>query len=70
MMDEGLREQARESKREISFACNAIMYEQYVSLYCIVGPICRGSNGCVRAPLRYKREAPAVHRGLQTHKLS
>ena len=50
-MDEGLREQARESKREISFACDAIMYEQYVSLYCIVGPTCRGSNGCVRAPL-------------------
>ena len=51
MMDEGLREQARESKREISFACDAIMYEQYVSLYYIVGPTCRGSNGCVRAPL-------------------
>jgi hypothetical protein len=62
MMDEGLREQARESKREISFACDAIMYEQYVILYCIVGPTCRGSNGCVRAPLRYKREALAVHR--------
>ena len=61
-MDEGLREQARESKREISFACDAIMYEQYVSLYCIVGPTCRGSNGCVRAPLRYKREALDVHR--------
>ena len=62
MMDEGLREQARESKREISFACDAMMYEQYVRLYCIVGPTCRGSNGCVRAPLRYKREALAVHR--------
>ena len=62
MMDEGLREQARESKREISLACDAIMYEQYVILYCIVGPTCRGSNGCVRAPLRYKREALAVHR--------
>ena len=33
MMDEGLREQARESKREISFACDAIMYEQYVILH-------------------------------------
>ena len=32
------------------------------TLYCIVGPTCRGPNGCVRAPLRYKREAPAVHR--------
>ena len=36
---------------EISFACNAIMYEQYIILYCIVGPICRGPNGHVRASL-------------------
>ena len=62
MMDEGLREQARESKREISFACDAIMYEQYVILYYIIGPTCRGPNSCVRTPLRYKREALAVHR--------
>ena len=62
LMDEGLREQARESKEEISFACEAIMYEQYVILYYIVGPTCRGSNSCVRTPLRYKREVPAVHR--------
>ena len=61
MMDEGLREQARESKRKISFACDAIMHEQCVRLYYIVGPTCRGSNDCVRAPLRYKREALAVH---------
>ena len=61
-MDEGLREQARESKRKISFACDAIMHEQCVRLYYIVGPTCRGSNDCVRAPLRYKREALAVHR--------
>ena len=67
MMDGGLREQARESKRKISFACDAIMHEQYVRLYYIVGPTCRGSNDCVRAPLRYKREALAVHKGnLQT----
>ena len=46
-MDEGLREHARESKREISFACDAIMYEQYVILYCIIGPIYRGPNGHV-----------------------
>ena len=65
-MDEGLREQARESKREISFACDAIIYEQYVILYCIVGPTCRGPNGCVRAPLRYKREAFAAHRTSKT----
>ena len=62
MMDGGLREQASESKREISFACNAIMYEHPVILYRIVGPTCRGSNSRVRAPLRYKREALAVHR--------
>ena len=60
-MDEGLREQARESKRGISFACDAIMYEQYVILYYIIGPTCRGPNSCVRAPLRYKREAFTVH---------
>ena len=65
-MDEGHREQARESKREISYACDAIMYEQYVILYCNVGPTCRGPNSCVRTPLRYKREVPAVHRTIST----
>ena len=50
------------AQREISFACDAIMYEQYVILYYIVGPTCRGPNSCVRAPLRYKREALAVHK--------
>ena len=70
-MDEGLREQTRESKREISFACDAIMYEQYVILYYHIGPTCRGPNSCVRAPLRYKREALAVHGGSpDRHKLS
>ena len=67
MVDEEHQEQAKESRGEISFACDAIMHEQYVILYCIVGPTCRGSNGCVRAPLRYKREAFGVHkRDLQT----
>ena len=67
MMNKGLREQARESKEEISFACEAIMYEQYVILYYIVGPTCWGPNSCVRAPLRDKREAFGVHkRDLQT----
>ena len=43
------------------------MYEQYAILYYNVGPTCRGPNSCVRAPLRYKREAFALHRGyLQT----
>ena len=65
MVDEGLQEQAKESRGEISFACDAIMYEQYVILYYNIGPTCRGPNSCVRAPLRYKREALAVHRHLQ-----
>ena len=51
MMSEGLQEQAKESRREISIACNAIMYGQYVILYYIVGLTCRGPNSCVRAPL-------------------
>ena len=66
MVDEELQEQAKESRGEISFACDAIMYEQYVILYYDIGPTCRGPNSCVRAPLRYKREALAVHRGIQT----
>ena len=70
-MDEGLREQARESKIEISFACDAIMNEQYVILYYNVGPTCRRPNSCVRAPLRYKREALTVYRpSPDRHKLS
>ena len=47
----GLQEQARESRREISFACDVIMYEQYVILNYIVGPTCRGPNSHVRASL-------------------
>ena len=56
----------KESRREISITCNAIIYGQYVTLYYIVGPTCRGPNSCVRAPLRYKREALAVHKDIQT----
>ena len=48
-------------QREISFACDAIMYEQYAILYYNVGPTCRGPNSCVCAPLRYKGEVLAVH---------
>ena len=61
MLNGGFQEQARKSRNEITFVCNAIMYEQYVILYYIIGPTCRGPNSCVRAPLRYKREALAVH---------
>ena len=42
---------ARKSRNEISVACNAIMSVQYVILYYIVGPTCRGLNGHVRASL-------------------
>ena len=64
MVDEELQEQAKESRGEISFACDAIMYEQYVILYYNIGPTCRGPNSCVRAPLRYKREALTMHREI------
>ena len=42
-------------------------YEQYVILYYIVGPTCRGPNSHVRVPLRYKREMLAVHNKLSRH---
>ena len=43
-------------------------YEQYIILYYIVGPTCRGPNGHVRVPLRYKRETLVVHyKPEQTH---
>ena len=51
MLNGGFQEQARKSRKEISFACDAIMYEQYVILYYIVGPTCRGPSSYVRASL-------------------
>ena len=41
----------KESRRVISFAFDAIMYEQYVILHYIVGPTCREPNSHVRASL-------------------
>ena len=38
-------------EREIPFACDAIMYEQYIMLYYIAGPTCRGPSSHVRASL-------------------
>ena len=72
MLNGGFQEQARKSRSEISPACKAIMYEQYVILYYIVGPTCRGPNSHVCIPLRYKRETLAVHNkgSPDTHKLS
>jgi len=51
MLNGGFQEQARKSRNEIFSACNAIMYEQYVILYYIVGPSCREPNSHVRASL-------------------
>jgi len=42
---------ARKSRNEISVACNAIMFVQYVILYYIVGLTYRGLNGHVRTSL-------------------
>ena len=55
------RGQARESRNEISSACNAIMHEQYVILYYIVGPPDGDSTALYAPPLRYKREALTAH---------
>jgi len=51
MKNGGFLEWARKSRSMISFACNAIMYEQYVTFTASVGPTCRGPNGYVRASL-------------------
>ena len=40
------------------------MYEQYVILYYITGPTCRGPSSMYAPPLRYKREALAVQNKL------
>ena len=62
MLNGGFQEQARKSRREIFFACNAIMYEQYVILYCTDWAHLSGTQRlCTRPPLKYKREALAVH---------
>jgi len=42
---------ARKSRNKVSVACNAIMSVQYVILYYIAGPICRGPNGYVHSSL-------------------
>ena len=74
MMNEGLQEQARDSRREIPVACDAMMYEQYVILYYIVGPTCRGPNSHVRASLEIlkggARCALQEKNGHTTHKPS
>ena len=49
--ERGIPGAARKSRREISFACDAIIYEQYVILYYIVEPTYRGPNSNVHASL-------------------
>ena len=51
MLNGGFLERARKSRSMISFACNAIMYEQYVTVTASVGPTYRGPNGHVRTSL-------------------
>ena len=51
MLNGGFQEQARKSRRDISFACDTIIYEQFVILYNIVGPTCRGPSSHGRASL-------------------
>ena len=41
----------KDIRRKISFAYDAILYEQYVILYYIAGPTCRGPSSHVRASL-------------------
>ena len=69
MLNGGFQEQARKSRREISFTCDAIMYEQYVILYYIIwGPPVGDPTAMYAPPLRYKREAPAIQRKLSNYK--
>src|SRR6185437_1680564 len=49
------------SRNEVSFACSAIMYEQYIILYYIIwGPPVGDPTAMYAPPLRYKREALAA----------
>ena len=50
-MRDGRFPRVRKSRNEIFVACNAIISVQYVILYYIVGPTCRGLNGHVHASL-------------------
>ena len=56
---------ARKSRNEISFVCNAIMYEQYVIFILHrLGPPVGDPTAMYTPPLRYKREALAAHTKL------
>ena len=64
MQNGGFLEQTRKSKSMISFACNAIMYEQYVLLLHRLGPPIGDPTAMYAPSLRYKRVALAVHHRL------
>ena len=71
--ERGTPRAGKDIRRKISFACDTIMYEQYVILYYITGPTCRVPAAMYAPPLRYKREALAVQDGARTdtaHKLA
>ena len=57
-LDVGFQEQARESRNEISFACNAIMYEQYVILYYIVWAHLSGTQRTLDSAPRFFQADP------------
>ena len=50
MLNRGLQEQARESRREISYTCDAIMYEQYVFYTTSLGPPVGDSTAMYASP--------------------
>ena len=51
MPDERFPRTKQKLRNKVSVACNAIMSIQYVILYYIAGPICRGPNGYVHSSL-------------------
>ena len=53
-----------ESRREISFACDAIIMDSMLSCTTSLGPPVGALTAMYMPPLRYKREAPAVQRRL------
>ena len=68
MLNGGFQEQARKSRREISFACDAIMYEQYVILYCTNWAHLSGTQRpCMRPPRDIKGRCSLYTTSHQEH---
>ena len=61
MLNGGFQEQARKSRSMISFTCNAIIYDSMLLLLHRLGPPVGDPTAMYAPPLRYKREALAVH---------